>query len=156
MITRLLEGLERRRQRRHSDEPRRDSGALTIEYSPHPNGQPDPGEVVWMWVPYEDDPSQGKDRPVVVIGRSGERLATVALTSKAGGQNDERLAVGTGPWDPQQRPSYAKLERILIVDPADVRREGAMFDRKRFDQLIAVIRRTRPVTVEVGSSGATR
>jgi len=28
-----------------------------IAYAPERDGQPDPGEVVWAWVPYEDDPS---------------------------------------------------------------------------------------------------
>ena len=32
-------------------------------YAPEMDGEPDPGEVVWAWVPYEDDPAQGKDRP---------------------------------------------------------------------------------------------
>ena len=39
-------------------------------YAPEIDGEPDPGEVVWAWVPYEDDPSQGKDRPVLVLGRA--------------------------------------------------------------------------------------
>ena len=39
-------------------------------YAPEPDGQPDPGEVVWGWVPFEDDPSQGKDRPVLLVGRT--------------------------------------------------------------------------------------
>ena len=38
-------------------------------YEPEADGQPDPGEVVWGWVPFEEDPSQGKDRPVLLIGR---------------------------------------------------------------------------------------
>ena len=50
---------------------RREPGRVTIEYSPEPDGHADPGEVVWTWVPYEDDPHQGKDRPVVIIGRAG-------------------------------------------------------------------------------------
>ena len=37
-------------------------------YAPAPDGEPDPGEVVWAWVPYEEDASRGKDRPVLVIG----------------------------------------------------------------------------------------
>ena len=39
-------------------------------YEPVADGQPDPGEVVWAWVPYEEDPSQGKDRPVLLIGHT--------------------------------------------------------------------------------------
>jgi hypothetical protein len=57
-------------------------GGLTVEYTPRLDGDPDPGEVVWTWVAYEDDPSQGKDRPVVIIGRHGRYLAGIALTSK--------------------------------------------------------------------------
>ena len=40
---------------------------VDIAYAPKPDGRPDPGEVVWTWVPYEDDPSQGKDRPVLLV-----------------------------------------------------------------------------------------
>ncbi|GAB5080487.1 hypothetical protein ARTHROSP310_36360 [Arthrobacter sp. AD-310] len=28
-----------------------------------PDGEPDPGEVVWTWVPYQEDHGRGKDRP---------------------------------------------------------------------------------------------
>ena len=41
-------------------------------YAPEVDGEPDPGEVVWGWVPYEDDPQQGKDRPVLLIARSAD------------------------------------------------------------------------------------
>ena len=36
------------------------------------DGDADPGEVVWTWVPYQEDSSVGKDRPAVVIGAQGE------------------------------------------------------------------------------------
>lgn len=111
-----------------------------IEYSPSMDGDPDPGEVVWTWVPYEDDPSQGKDRPVVIIGRRGRGLVGVALTSKRH-DNEAQLEVGTGPWDREGRPSYAKLERVLDVDPAQVRREGAVLAKARFDDLVVALRR---------------
>ena len=113
---------------------------VAIEYTPCVDGDPDPGEVVWTWVPYEDDPSQGKDRPVVVFGRRGARLVGVALTSKPH-DNEPQVAVGTGPWDREGRTSYAKLERILDLDPAQVRREGAILDRRRFDELVAALQR---------------
>ncbi len=44
---------------------------VDIAYAPKPDGRPDPGEVVWAWVPYEDDPNQGKDRPVLLVARDG-------------------------------------------------------------------------------------
>jgi hypothetical protein len=43
-------------------------GVVLWEYSPELDHDPDPGEVVWTWVAFEDDPSIGKDRPVAVIG----------------------------------------------------------------------------------------
>jgi hypothetical protein len=43
--------------------------ARKLVYSPNLDGRADPGEVVWTWVTYEEDPSRGKDRPVLVVGR---------------------------------------------------------------------------------------
>lgn len=115
---------------------------LVIEYSPNIDGDPDPGEVAWAWVPYEDDPSQGKDRPIVIIGRHGKYLAGVPLTSKH--RDDElQVPVGTGLWDSEGRPSYAKVERVLDVDPNQVRREGAVLKRKQFDAVVAGVRQAQ-------------
>ena len=113
---------------------------VVFEYSPCLDGDPDPGEVVWTWVPYEEDPTQGKDRPVVIIGRRGANLVGVPLTSKQH-DNEPQVAVGTGPWDREGRPSYAKLERLLEVDPEQVRREGAVLSRGHFDDIVAGIQR---------------
>jgi len=114
------------------------SDARHIEYSPHLDGEPDPGEVVWTWVPYEEDATQGKDRPVVVIGRQGDQLLAVALTSKP---HPHEVSIGAGRWDPQGRPSYAKIERLLLIDPTEVRREGAVLERSHFDDIVAGVRR---------------
>jgi len=106
-----------------------------ISYSPVLDGDPDPGEVVWTWVPYEDDPRQGKDRPVIVIGREGDRLLALQLTSKGNGRSD-CFELGRGEWDSQDRISYVKLDRLLRIDPHEMRREGAIIDRKRFDRVV--------------------
>ena len=108
----------------------------TISYSPDLDGDPDPGEVVWTWVPYEEDPTQGKDRPVLVIGWEGDELAAVALSSKDHSDRDDCMLLGSGAWDRDRRPSYVKLDRILSVAPSAVRREGAILDRSRFDQVV--------------------
>ena len=112
------------------------SGISTVRYSPRADGTPDPGEIVWTWVPYEEDHSQGKDRPVLVVGRNGKRLLALMLTSKdhtgdRRGENDY-VDIGTGSWDKQGRPSEVKLDRVLQVAEADMRREGAVLDRKRY------------------------
>lgn len=112
---------------------------VRVEYSPSIDGDPDPGEVVWTWVPYEDDPSQGKDRPVLLVGRRAGSLVGVALTSKPH-DNERQVPVGAGSWDREGRPSFAKIERVLAVDAAKVRREGAVLDRRHFDAVVAALR----------------
>ncbi len=56
-------------------------------YDPKLDGDADPGEIVWTWVPFEEDASQGKDRPAVVIARDGADVLIVPLSSKS---QDER------------------------------------------------------------------
>jgi hypothetical protein len=113
---------------------------VTVEYTPVLDGAPDPGEVVWAWVAFEEDPSRGKDRPVVVIGRRAQRLVGVALTSKRD-DRDPQVPIGAGLWDREGRTSFAKLDRLIPIDPQAVRREGAILDRDHFDALIDGLRR---------------
>ncbi|HRE01012.1 MAG TPA: type II toxin-antitoxin system PemK/MazF family toxin [Ilumatobacteraceae bacterium] len=108
-----------------------------IEYNPDLDGDADPGEVVWTWVPYEEDATQGKDRPVLIVGRRNGWLIGVMLTSKAHDGDPDHVSVGTGAWDRDGRVSYAKLDRVLEVDAGQVRREGAILPRARFDAVIA-------------------
>ncbi|MEP9361983.1 hypothetical protein ABLE68_03385 [Nocardioides sp. CN2-186] len=61
---------------------RRPRTGSKVSYAPRADGRPDPGEVVWGWVPFEDDPAQGKDRPVLLIGQDGRSLLGLMLTSK--------------------------------------------------------------------------
>lgn len=116
-------------------------GRPTLDYSPHADGQADPGEVVWGWVPYEDDPLQGKDRPVLIVGRSKGDLVGLQLTSKDHGrrrgvEEDQYgrvwLDVGTGGWDRQGRDSEVRIDRLLLVPEAAVRREGSQVSKKVF------------------------
>ena len=120
------------------------NAGVRIEYTPQLDGDPDPGEVIWTWVPYEDDPSLGKDRPVVIVGRHGEVLSGVALTSKAKDRRDY-VDVGAGSWDSRGRPSFAKVDRLLDIDPVEVRREGAILSRRRFDAVIEAVDRLHDV-----------
>ncbi len=120
---------------------------MNITYDPHPDGRPDPGEVVWTWVAYEDDPTQGKDRPVVLISREGELLTGLMMTSVDHDRDKAQEAaagrhwfdLGPGPWDSKGRPSEVRLDRFLVVDPADVRREGAVLDEPRFNALVSAL-----------------
>jgi len=118
---------------------------VQIEYRPERDGDPDPGEVVWTWVPFEEDPTLGKDRPVVIVGHHGEDLSGVALTTKRTGHSTQ-VEVGSGAWDPKGRPSYAKVDRLLDIEPSSVRREGAALSRRRFDVVIEALSRYHDVT----------
>ena len=95
---------------------------------------------MWAWVAFEDDPSQGKDRPVVVIGRRRGALIGVPLSTKRD-PRDPQFELGTGEWDPQRRVSYARLDRLIELDPALMRREGAAVGRARFERLVEAVER---------------
>jgi hypothetical protein len=128
--------------------PARDR-ARRIAYAPDLDGAADPGEIVWAWVPFEEDDGRGKDRPVLVVGRDGDTLLGLMLSSQDHDLDavDEArhgrywVDVGTGAWDRQGRPSEVRVDRLLRLAPADVRREGAVLDRSRFDEVAAEVRR---------------
>jgi hypothetical protein len=129
--------------RGHGGYPGDFTGTPRLEYAPHPDGKPDPGEVVWTWVPFEDDHTRGKDRPVLIIGHDRDLLLGLMLTSKDHDRDaaDEArhgrywLDVGAGGWDRQGRPSEVRLDRILRLRPELVRREGASLPRDLFDRV---------------------
>ncbi|KRB79601.1 growth inhibitor PemK [Nocardioides sp. Root190] len=118
-------------------------------WAPVADGRPDPGEVVWAWVPYEDDPQQGKDRPVLVIGivrePAGDVLRCLVMTSKDHDRDEAQEAaagrfwmdVGTGSWDPRGRPSEVRLNRLVEIPAHGVRREGAALPAELYAAVIA-------------------
>ncbi len=130
-------------------------GKVRVTYKPdYPDDGPDPGEIVWAKVPFEDDPSQSKDRPVLVIGRveGGTAFAAVQLTSQVRGRSNE-LPVGTGSWDRQGRQSALKLDRIVQIDGTNFRREGSVFDHKKFDAVIGQLAAYHRTPVSIVAAG---
>jgi hypothetical protein len=112
-----------------------------LVYAPQPDGRADPGEIVWTWVAYEDEPDQGKDRPVLVVGRDGDVLLGLMLSSQRDRDGQRNwLALGAGGWDRDARPSWVRLDRVLTVAEAGIRREGAVLDRRRFDAIADALR----------------
>jgi hypothetical protein len=120
------------------------SGAAST-YAPEIDGEPDPGEVVWAWVPYEDDPSQGKDRPVLVLEERDGGWTGLMLSSQDHDRDaaDEArhgrywMDVGSGGWDSQRRPSEVRLDRRIQLERHAVRREGAALDPAIFAAVVA-------------------
>jgi hypothetical protein len=115
--------------------------ADTIAYSPDLDGAADPGEVVWAWVPFEENDGRGKDRPLLVIGRRGGELVGLMLSSQQDRSDDrDWISIGTGAWDREGRESFVRLDRVLEVGEHDIRREGAVLDRDRFERVAEELR----------------
>ena len=122
--------------------PPRRAPSKHLEYSPNLDGDADPGEIVWTWVPYEDDPAQGKDRPVLVVGRNARNVLALMLSSQSERDGQRNwYALGPGSWDREHRPSWIRLDRVIEVDHDGIRREGAVLDRASFDRVAAELRR---------------
>ncbi|WP_422392131.1 type II toxin-antitoxin system PemK/MazF family toxin [Nakamurella antarctica] len=115
-------------------------GAVRMTYSPKVDGDPDPGEIVWTWVPFEERDGRGKDRPVLVVATlpTGNVLA-VQLTSKQHDGDSEFVSIGSGNWDGEGRPSWINIDRVFSVHPQGMRREAASLDRPRFDLVKAAL-----------------
>jgi hypothetical protein len=141
-------------------------GRLTPDYAPQRDGDPDPGEVVWAWVPFEEDHSQGKDRPLIVIGRdanNADTLVCLMLSSKDHDDDRNWHPIGTGNWDSERRPSWARIDRPLAVTDQAMRREGGVLDKDIFLELVehtvrgpgSVAKPARPTTKPATSTSST-
>lgn len=125
------------------------AGTSRALYAPRHDARADPGEVVWAWVPFEEDYSQGKDRPVLVVGREDPWLLALMLTTQdhthvpTSVRRPTWVRIGTGAWDAQRRPSFVRTDRVVRIAPSTVRRVGAQLDRKRFDLVAAALRERR-------------
>lgn len=129
------------------------TGTLPVlTYAPYDDDLADPGEVVWAWVPYEEDHTKGKDRPVLVIARlvrSAEAvLLALPMTSKDHDRDAEQEAaegrywidLGTGDWDAEHRPSEARTDRVLQLGADEVRRVGGRVSLQVFRAVAAAVR----------------
>jgi hypothetical protein len=78
---------------------------------------------------------------VLVVGRESRTLFGLMLSSQ-GDRDGQRhwLALGTGAWDSDNRPSWVRLDRVLTMREDSIRREGAVLDRARFDHVCRALR----------------
>ena len=90
-----------------------------------------------------------RGRPVAGQGPAGDDLRSPWSTGWSGWRSP-RSGTTTSRRSPSApdrgtargAPSYAKLERILDVDPAQVRREGAVLPQDRFDDVVRALRQS--------------
>ncbi len=115
--------------------------ARKLDYTPDLDGRAHPGEIVWTWVVYEDDPTRGKDRPVLVVGRDRSVLLGLMVSSQEHhAAHPDWVGIGSGEWDYEGRPSWVRLDRVLDVPEEGIRREGAILARETFDVVAARLR----------------
>ena len=109
-------------------------GRFSWAYDPDPDSEPDPGEVVWAWVPYQEDPHRGKDRPLLVIGHPKQGEGYVALMMSSRDRRGEQgwVLLGAGDWDVEGRDSWVNVDRLLLITDNEIRREGGVLGRDRF------------------------
>lgn len=115
--------------------------ARKLVYAPTLNGRANPGEVVWAWVVYADDPTRGRDHPVLIVGRDRQMLLGLLLSSQIPQTGDpDWVPVGTGPWDGDGDPGWVRLDRVFDVPEEGIRRQGAILDQRAFDVVAARLR----------------
>ena len=146
LLTWAVDRLAGSKATRRSTPPRapRASGIPDVEYRPRADDHPDPGEICWAWVPFDEGDGRGKDRPVLVIGRRDDDLLGLQLSSQDHDRDaaDEArhgrywMDVGTGGWDPQGRPSEVRLDLLVRLERDGVRREGAALDERVFEAVV--------------------
>lgn len=157
VVRHLVRPSQRRQRPRRPAAPRGDSpgrsgpyattqahsvSTVHTSYNPSTDGDPDPGEIVWTWVPYEENDGRGKDRPVLIVAQEpGGTLLAVQLSSQNHDDQPDWVPVGTGRWDGEGRPSWAGIDRVLRVHPQGMRREAAALDREPFDAVVTALRR---------------
>lgn len=115
--------------------------ARKLVYAPALDGRADPGEIVWTWVVYEDDPTRGKDRPVLVVGRDRDVLLGLMVSSQERHAADlDWVGIGAGSWDAEGGKSWVRLDRVLDVPEEGIRREGAILERETFEVVATRLR----------------
>ncbi|MGV1003248.1 MAG: type II toxin-antitoxin system PemK/MazF family toxin [Candidatus Nanopelagicales bacterium] len=117
-------------------------GAVSLDYLPERDGEPDPGEIVWTWVPFEEDERVGKDRPLICVGTAVDApgdYVGLMLSSQDHGDDHGWVFLGAGAWDDDSRPSWVRTDRLLGLPPDGIRRECVALDRERFRRLLAEV-----------------
>ncbi|MCX5369622.1 type II toxin-antitoxin system PemK/MazF family toxin [Streptomyces sp. NBC_00103] len=98
-------------------------------------GRPQPAEIWWADVPFEDGPGV-KDRPCLVLMVRGDRATVAKITSK---YHDERAGVIPLPpgavGDAQGRPSFLETDELRQVRVSDFRRRVGVVDPVLWDQV---------------------
>ncbi|MEU1917462.1 type II toxin-antitoxin system PemK/MazF family toxin [Streptomyces massasporeus] len=128
LIATLIDGWGRGR-RPSARRVRTAAPAATLE------GRPQPAEIWWADVPYEDE-ARTKDRPCLVLAVRGERATVAKITTRF---RDERTGVIPLPpgsvGDAQGRASFLETDELREVPVWGFRRRVGVVDPALWDQV---------------------
>ncbi|MEV6178988.1 type II toxin-antitoxin system PemK/MazF family toxin [Streptomyces sp. NPDC052015] len=129
LVATLVDGWGRRPQGRRTRPPGRPTRGHGVA------GRPQPAEIWWASVPYEDGPG-AKDRPCLVLVVRGDRVTVAKITSR---YRDERSGVIPLPpgavGDAQGRPSFLETDELRQVPVGEFRRRVGVVDPVLWDQV---------------------
>ncbi|MDQ0713682.1 hypothetical protein QFZ55_003134 [Streptomyces luteogriseus] len=110
-------------------------GTRTAAPAATPEGRPQPAEIWWADVPYEDE-TRTKDRPCLVLAVRGERATVAKITTRF---RDERTGVIPLPpgsvGDTQGRASFLETDELREVPVWGFRRRVGVVDPALWDQV---------------------
>lgn len=113
----------------------------SIYYAPDMDGQPEPGEVVWIWAPCDGPDAPLRDRAILVIGHNRTTVLGLLISpNPTHAEEPHWLDIGAGEWDESGRPCWLRLDRVLEVSQLGIRRQGVTFPRPRFERVATKLR----------------
>lgn len=87
---RVVQAIQEDWERSHREAEARTRNAVTLQRIP--DRKVLPGLLAWAWVPYREDPTTGKSRPVLVLQEEGrDVLVAMVGTTRPGDREWERL-----------------------------------------------------------------
>ncbi|MGW6473305.1 type II toxin-antitoxin system PemK/MazF family toxin [Streptomyces nigra] len=96
---------------------------------------PEPAEIWWANVPYEDRPG-AKDRPCLVLVVRGQRVTVAKITSRNRAERGGVIALPPGSvGDAGGRASYLETGELRVVPVRDFRRRVGVMDPAVWDQV---------------------
>ncbi|WP_406257674.1 type II toxin-antitoxin system PemK/MazF family toxin [Streptomyces nigra] len=96
---------------------------------------PEPAEIWWANVPYEDRPG-AKDRPCLVLAVRGQRVTVAKITSRNRAGRGGVIALPPGSvGDAGGRASYLETGELRVVPVRDFRRRVGVMDPAVWDQV---------------------
>ncbi|APT85230.1 type II toxin-antitoxin system PemK/MazF family toxin [Corynebacterium aquilae] len=129
------ENFERNSHRAEVDVIRSRDVSRSIYYAPDMDGQADPGEVVWVWVPDETTGS-AQERALVVVGRTRQHILGLLISPNSQHATESTwLDIGSGAWDTSGKNCWVRLDKVVRVAEDAIRRQGAIMPRRRFDRI---------------------